>query len=304
MTENSKSKVRAYVQVLRCHQWLKSGFVLAPLLFSGEFRDLSKCGFSLLACISFCAVASGVYAFNDLCDRKEDQQHRQKKDRPIAKGLVSTTEAAVLSGVLISGGLILGTALGVGFITILFIYITINALYSLGLKHVAILDVMIISGGFVLRILGGSVAIEVEASHWLILCTLMISVFLGFSKRRAEIVTAGKENESSRIVLKDYSLAFLDQVISMVTGATILCYALYSVDEQTIARFGTRGMLITVPFVMYGLFRYLYLVYHLQEGEDATRACIRDVPMIINLILWVVFSLLVVGYGDTISGFF
>jgi len=304
MAELLKNKVWAYVGVLRCHQWLKSGFVLAPLLFSGEFKDWSNCWISFLACISFCAVSSGVYAFNDLCDRKEDQQHRMKKDRPIAKGLVSTREAAVLSGVLILGGLILGTALGEQFITVLFIYITINVMYSLGLKHVAILDVMIISGGFVLRIVGGSMAIGVNPSHWLILCTMMISVFLGFTKRRVEIVTADRDKESSRIVLKDYSLAFLDQVISMVTGATILCYALYSVDEQTIERFGTRGMLITVPFVMYGLFRYLYLVYHLQEGEDATRACLRDVPMIINLGLWVVISLWVVGYGGTFSGVF
>ena len=303
MTGKAENKIWALVGVLRCQQWVKNGFVLAPLLFSGKFGDLSNCWNSFLAFISFCAVSSGVYAFNDLRDRKEDRQHQQKKNRPIASGLVSSSEAAVLCGVLIVGGLILGTVLGGGFVTLLFIYITINAMYSLGLKHVAILDVMIIAGGFVLRILGGSVAIGVVASHWLLLCTLMISVFLGFTKRRVEIVTAGEGNGSGRIVLKDYSLAFLDQVISMVTGATILCYALYSVDVGTFERLGTRGMLLTVPFVMYGLFRYLYLVYHLQKGEDATRACLRDVPMIVNLVLWVLFSLWVVGYGETISGF-
>jgi len=179
----------------------------------------------------------------------------------------------------------------------------VNIAYSLAVKHWVILDVMAIAAGFVLRILAGSAAIAVVPSHWLVLCTIMISLFLGFTKRRVELaaVTESGSAPRSRIVLKDYSMAFLDQVIAVVTGATIICYALYTVDARTLQVFGTRAMLLTVPSVIYGVFRYLYIIYHLERGQDPTQTLTHDIPTIINLIIWVIISLLVVAYGSQIG---
>jgi 4-hydroxybenzoate polyprenyltransferase len=183
------------------------------------------------------------------------------------------------------------------------IYAVTHIAYSLVLKHIVILDVMTIAAGFVLRILGGSISISVAPSHWLVICTIMISLFLGFTKRRAELLGVETQTLNSRPVLKDYSTTFLDQVIAMVTGATIVCYTLYTVDARTVALFGTRAMLVTVPSVMYGLFRYIYIIYHLEQGDDPCHTLIHDIPTLINLAIWMVASLLVVTHGRQFSLF-
>ena len=177
-------------------------------------------------------------------------------------------------------------------------------MYSLGLKQVAILDVMIIAAGFVLRILGGSVALEnVEPSHWLVLCTIMISLFLGFSKRRTELVSIEQAGDTTRKVLRYYSLRFLDQTIAMVTAATFICYTLYTVDDHTLKVLGSRAMLITVPSVIYGLFRYIYLIYHKKTADDPATLVCRDVPTLINLVLWVILCYIAVSYGSRLDPF-
>lgn len=283
---------------MRPQQWVKNTFVWAPLLFSGQFTQLAMCIKTALAFISFCAVSSAIYAINDLCDRREDQQHPVKRLRPIASGAVTPSAAMRVSAVLIVLSLALAWYLSWRVVLVVLLYAVTNVVYSLALKRVPILDVMVIAAGFVLRILGGSVAISVAPSHWLVLCTIMVSMFLGFTKRRAELLAVGTHSGNPRPVLKYYSIAFLDQVISMVTGATIICYALYTVDVRTLEVFGTRAMLLTVPSVMYGLFRYIYIMYHLEEGEDPTNTLIRDVPTIINVIIWIVISLLIVCYGS------
>ena len=301
MTESPENSCCSILQVLRVRQWIKNGFVVAPLLFSGEFTEGRSCLLSLAAFLSFCAISSAIYAVNDLCDRAEDREHPEKRHRPIARGAVTTRQAVILSAVLAAFSLLLGFGLGMRVGVMVAIYAMVNVLYSLWLKHVAILDVMIIAGGFVLRILAGAVAIDVVASHWLILCTIMISMFLGFTKRRAEIVSAEGAGEHTRVVLKDYSVAFLDQAIAMVTGATLVCYALYTVDPETMARFGNRTMLLTVPSVIFGLFRYIYIIYHQKGGQDPARSVSRDIPMLVNLIIWVGLCLAVIGYGDQIT---
>ncbi len=296
-------KIKSLLGVIRPAQWVKNGFVLAPLLFSHQFTNLDNCKNTLLAFFSFCLISSTIYVLNDICDRKEDRIHPVKKHRPIAEGRLRVHEAVGLSIILLAVGIGLAISVNTRFVAILIIYILLNIGYSLGLKHLVILDVLIVAAGFVLRILGGSLAIQVPASHWLVLCTILISLFLGFTKRRAELVSIQNNQPHSRKVLKDYSLAFLDQVISMVTGATIVCYALYTVDDRTLEVFGSRAMLLTVPLVIYGLFRYIYLIYHLNEGHDPTASLLRDLPTIINLLLWVAVSLLVVLYGRQISLF-
>ena len=303
MTERGNNKVMAYIAVLRPVHWLKNGFVAAPLLFSKKFDDASACVQMLIAVIAFCAASSAIYIWNDLCDRREDEQHPVKKNRPIAGGAVTKQAALILIFLLALVGVGAALRLGGFFLLLTLFYMVINVVYSLGLKHVAILDVMTIAGGFVLRILAGSVAISVDPSHWLVLCTIMFSMFIGFTKRRAELVLVEGAGEHTRKVLQDYSVAFLDQVIPAVTAITIICYALYTVDARTVSIFRTRYMLVTVPSVMYGMLRYIYLIYHKHRGEDPTDLLRRDIPTIINLILWVVLSILVVTKGHELDLF-
>ena len=222
MTQNRTGKLGAYWALLRPTHWVKNSFVLAPLLFSREFRDFDQCIQALIATLSFCLISSVIYIFNDLRDRQEDQQHPEKKHRPLAGGKISAREAKALILILAHLGIAVAVLVNIRFLIVALIYIGLNIMYSLGLKQVAILDVMIIAAGFVLRILGGSVALEnVEPSHWLVLCTIMISLFLGFSKRRTELVSIEQAGDTTRKVLRYYSLRFLDQTIAMVTAATL-----------------------------------------------------------------------------------
>jgi len=316
-------KARLLAGSMRLSHWVKNSFVLAPLLFSRGFYDPVQYSKALAAVISFCFFSSAVYIFNDLFDRKEDQKHPLKRDRPIASGKINTSEALSFLLILVLLGFILAVYLPGAFLRgewlylsfarpvdipsrfliVVLIYIGINGLYTLWLKHIAILDVMIISTGFVLRILAGSVMISVEPSHWLILCTIMISLFLGFSKRRTELVSIEQAGDTTRKVLQYYSVRFLDQAIAMVTAATFICYALYTVDDHTLKVLGSRAMLITVPSVIYGLFRYIYLIYHKKAAADPATLVCRDVPTLINLILWVVLCYVAVSYGNRLDPF-
>lgn len=303
MKQREYNKAWGIWALIRPTHWIKNGFVVAPLLFSQQYKDPAQCVKILLAVVSFCAVSSAIYVFNDWRDRQEDRLHPQKKHRPLASGVITGREVMLLCAVLILVSMLSGWYLGGTFLLMVLLYLVINTAYSLGVKHIAILDVMTIAGGFVLRILAGSCAISVPPSHWLVLCTIMISMFLGFTKRRAELVAMESSGALTRKVLADYSVAFLDQVISMVTGATIICYALYTVDTRTLDVFGTRALLLTVPSVMYGLFRYIYLIYHLEKGQDPTSVLYRDIPTLINLLIWVMISALVVNYGSRIDLF-
>jgi len=303
MVKNYKSKMSAYFVTLRPHHWVKNTFVFAPLVFSGQFAQLTACLKAALVFVSFCIVSSAIYVVNDLCDMCEDRRHPVKKYRPIASGAVDPGVAKLLSVILIVSGLALASFLYFHVFLVVLLYVVINIAYSLVIKHIVILDVLTIAVGFVLRIVAGGMAISVIPSHWLILCTVMISTFLGFTKRRAELLTVDIDKDNSRPVLKDYSIAFLDQVIPMVTGATIIAYALYTVDSHTLKVLGTRAMLVTLPFVIYGLFRYIYIIYHLQQGADPTETLIRDVPTIVNFMIWILISLLVVNYGSKLDFF-
>ena len=303
MNYHHSKKYVALLQVMRPGQWVKNVFVWAPLIFSGEFREAAMCFKTGLAFVSFCLAASAIYIINDICDRVEDQQHPTKRNRPVARGEVGVNTAIILALVLLVLSTVLAGRVNRGVALMVLLYAGTTIAYSLFLKRIAILDVMTIAGGFVLRILGGSVAIGVTPSHWLVLCTIMISLFLGFTKRRAELMALEDHTELARQVLRDYSAAFLDQAISMVTAATIVCYALYTVDKRTVEVFHTHAMLLTVPSVMYGLFRYIYIIYHLKKGEDPTSTLIRDIPTIINLIIWIVLALLIVSYGGRFDFF-
>jgi 4-hydroxybenzoate polyprenyltransferase len=271
---------------LRPQQWVKNLLVLAPLLFSQNLFVPGAVLKSLLAFATFCLVSSSVYVFNDLQDREEDRSHPQKRLRPIASGELASGAALGIVIALLLLALTGGLAVGTTFTTIIGCYWIINLLYSARLKHLVILDVFAIASGFVLRVVGGGLAIQVEISHWLVLCTMLLSLFLGFSKRRHELIILGNGALNHRRVLGEYSPQFLDMMIGIVTACTVMSYALYTVSEETVHRFHTRALLMTLPFVLYGIFRYLYVVYHKNQGGDPTESLLSDWSMIINICLW------------------
>jgi len=301
MATAKENKLIALLAACRPAHWVKNGFVLAPLLFGRKFTDPDSSLRALAAFALFCIVSSAVYLFNDLCDRDQDRLHPVKCRRPIASGRVSSSSAVFCCALLMIVSLLGAWQLGSVFLLMLALYVVIHLAYSLGIKKIVILDVMTIAAGFVLRILAGSAAVAVTPSHWLLLCTVFVALFLGFTKRRAELVADHGPRADTRHVLKDYSTAFLDQLINIVTGATILCYALYTVDTRTQEEFHSRAMLLTLPSVMYGIFRYAYIIYHLNKGESPTRAVLRDVPTIVNVLVWLATALVVIHYGQRLA---
>ncbi|MEM8961074.1 MAG: decaprenyl-phosphate phosphoribosyltransferase [Acidobacteriota bacterium] len=273
-------------QTLRPLQWVKNTFVLAPVVFAQQLGDPDAVVAALIAFIVFCGAASTVYLVNDLRDREEDRRHPLKCKRPIASGALSVRTAwiaAVVLGVLSLAG---AATLGVGFTVWLAVYLIINLLYASWLKRVVILDVMAVSAGYVIRVQAGAVAVGVELSSWLLLCTIFLALFLIFSKRRHELVLLGDAAEQQRAVLSHYSPAFLDQMINVVTASTVVAYALYAVDDANVARFGGDRLVWTVPLVLFGIFRYLYLIYQDHQPRNPTEAVLRDLPSVLNVLLW------------------
>ncbi|MCL4839518.1 MAG: decaprenyl-phosphate phosphoribosyltransferase [Thermoanaerobaculia bacterium] len=275
----------ALLQSLRPAQWTKNLFVLAPLLFARRLSDPQAVGAALLAFACFCAAASAVYLFNDLADRERDRSHPLKRHRPVASGRLAPAAATVAALLLATAAAAGAVRLGARFGLLLGAYLTVNVLYTLALKRFVILDVMAIAAGFLLRVLAGAAAIAVAVSHWLLLCTGFLALFLGFSKRRHELLLTA-DAADGREVLAHYSPAFLDQMINVVTASTVVCYALYAVDAQTVAKFGSERLILTLPMVLFGIFRYLYLAYQVRDQRSPTEAILTDPPFLANLLLW------------------
>jgi len=278
--------LRGLIRSLRPAQWAKNLFVLAPLVFAHGLLagDLLLRG--VVAFVCFCAASSAVYLFNDLRDREADRLHPVKRHRPLAAGTLPASAAVAAIAGLLAATLAGGLWLGAGFLLIVAIYLGLNLAYTLGLKRVVILDVMIIAVGFVLRVLAGGAAVDVEVSRWLLLCTIFLALFLAFSKRRHEIELLRENAAGQRRVLDHYSPAFLDQMINVVTASAVVSYALYAVAPETAERYDTQDLIYTIPMVLFGIFRYLYLVYQ-RPGEDSpTEAILHDAPFLINLALW------------------
>jgi len=274
------------IRSLRPRQWAKNVFVLAPLVFAQLVRDPVALREALLAFVAFCCASSAVYLFNDLRDREEDRQHPLKRHRPIAAGIVSVPAASLTAVVLVIVTLAISAKLGMAFTGFVLVYLLLNLLYSLGLKEFVILDVMIVSLGFVLRVLGGGAAIGVEVSAWLLLCTILLALFLAFSKRRHELILMAEDASNHRAVLSHYSPLFLDQMINVVTASTVVSYAIYAISPETVERFQTRNLIFTIPLVLFGIFRYLYLIYQKPTDENPTEAILSDPPFLANMVLW------------------
>jgi 4-hydroxybenzoate polyprenyltransferase len=276
----------ALLRSMRPTQWAKNLFVLAPLVFARLLGDPRAVGRVLLAFAAFCLVSSAVYLVNDIRDREEDRRHPLKRLRPLAAGTLPVGAAVAAALALALGAALLAAPLGPATWAVLAGYALLNLLYTAWLKHVVILDVMSISFGFVLRVLGGAAAAGVEVSSWLLLCTIFLSLFLAFSKRRHELILLADGASGQRRVLSHYSPAFLDQMINVVTASAVVAYALYAVAPETVEKYHTQHLVYTIPLVLFGIFRYLYLMYQRPAERNPTEAILRDPPFLINMLLW------------------
>ncbi len=272
---------------MRPQHWIKNLFLFAALVFSGHLFITGDLARILLGFLFFSLAASGIYIINDITDLERDKLHPVKSLRPLPSGQITAGVAYGASAFLLAAGLGGSYLLGQPFFFVLLTYVTLNVMYSVYLKNVVILDVMTVAAGFVLRVLGGAVIISVPTSEWLIICTVLLSLFLGFSKRRHELTMLEASADTHRSVLQHYSPYFLDQMIGIVTASTVMSYVLYTISEDTVVKFGTKDLIYTVPFVLYGIFRYLYLVHKKDEGGDPTRLAISDRPLLLNMILWI-----------------
>lgn len=278
--------IRPLLKSLRPGQWPKNVFVLAPLVFGGLLLNAQVTLRAGLALVAFCCASSAVYLINDIRDREEDRRHPLKRLRPIAAGTLKIPAAVAAVVVLVGAAGLLSVRLGRPFALVLGVYLVLNVLYTLWLKHMVILDVMTIAISFVLRVEAGSTATGIEISRWLLLCTIFLALFLAFSKRRHEITLLAHEASGQRPVLDHYSPAFLDQMINVVTASSVVSYALYCVAPETVEKYHTQDLVFTIPLVLYGIFRYLYLMYQRPGERNPTEAILRDPPFLINILLW------------------
>ncbi len=271
---------------MRPRQWIKNLFVFAALIFSRHLHDPSSLARSCIAFALFCATSGAVYMINDLFDAERDRRHPVKALRPIAAGTLGVVPAIVASTLLLVGAMMAGFTIHPPFGALLLIYTAQNLLYSLWLKEVVIIDVMVIAAGFVLRAVGGGLIINVEVSPWLIMCTILLSLFLAFCKRRQEL-DGLEEAVEHRSILHEYSVPFIDQMINVVTASTVVAYMFYTLSPEVELKLGTPHLYMTVPFVMYGIFRYLYLVHKQGAGGSPTQALLTDRPLLACVGLWV-----------------
>ncbi len=288
--------LRACVALIRPKQWIKNLFVFAPLIFAKELFFLHESILAFKAFLAFSFTASAVYVVNDIADLEADRAHPEKRYRPVAAGLVSIPGAFVLAGMLLALSALLVWDGDPRFIFVLCLYFCINLAYSFKLKQVVLLDVFVIAGGFMLRVVGGAYAINVDTSTWLVLCTMFISLFLGFAKRRGELVQVQDDTYTGRKVLALYKVGFLDQMLTIAAAATVIAYALYTVAPRTIQVFGTDKLIYTTVFVIYGVFRYLYLIHTTRITDNPTNAVTSDPPILITGALWILACIVLIYF--------
>lgn len=274
-----------WIRLLRPRQWVKNAFVLAPLLFSGRLTEVAAIALAGAAFAAFCLLASGVYVFNDVIDRAADRAHPVKRNRPIASGRISPATGGLVGALLLLGGLAVSIAVGPGMALIGLTYVGLNVLYSYRLKHAVILDVFALAAFFILRLLAGAVAVEVEPSVWLLLCGGLLALYLGFAKRRHELVLLGEGSSAHRAVLTHYNAQFLDQMSVVLLAVTIVAYIMYTLTSETAALVGSERLSYSTVFVLYGVFRYLYLV-HNGSGGNPAETLVTDKALMVDVALW------------------
>jgi 4-hydroxybenzoate polyprenyltransferase len=282
------TQAQALIRAMRPNQWVKNLVVFAGAVFSGLAVVRPKLFEALVAAGTFCLISSATYLFNDLRDRESDRLHPTKRNRPIASGALHTTTAMVASGVLLVAGLGLGLAVSWRFFQVLIVYGATNIAYSLGLKRIVILDVMLVALGFVLRAVAGAVAVGVDASSWIVVCSLELAMLIVLGKRRADFVAAERSGSRSSLPEEWYSVALLDQLMTASAGASIVTYAMYTLAPETVARVGSRQMVLTLPMVIYGCLRYLFLAQSDRATDDPALLLVSDRGMQICGVVWLI----------------
>jgi 4-hydroxybenzoate polyprenyltransferase len=282
---------------MRPKQWTKNSIIFFGLVFSFNLFRPQHAVRAVAAFVLFCLLSSAIYIINDLSDIEKDRKHPRKKNRPLASGRLKPLPAKVAAAVFLIGGLAASFALSLGFGLSAVAYVGLNLAYSYGLKNVAIIDVFALSGGFVLRAMAGALAIDVPISAWLYVTTLLGALFLALSKRRHELVLLNNGASIHRPVLEEYTPELLDEMIAVVTASIVMAYSLYTFSAQNLPRDGS--MMFTIPFVLYGIFRYLYLIRRKDEGGSPEEILLRDRPILIDVILWGLVSVVIL-YGSRI----
>ena len=300
-----KKKIIGAFHLLRPTQWLKNVFLFAPLIFSKHLFETIYFWQEARAFAGFCLVSSIVYVINDIADREADSLHPIKRNRPLASGLLHVPGAVVV--VLMMLVLVIGLTpyLNLRFWYTIAIYGFLNMIYTFWLKQVVIVDVFIIAAGFMLRVLAGVFAIDVVISSWLILCTLFVSVFLAVSKRRGELLlSAATDSYSSRPVLRQYDVTFLDQIMTVAASGMAISYALYTVAERTVTMYGTENLIFTTVFVLFGIFRYIFLMRGRKTDDNPMHILLSDVPLVVNILLWFLACVFIIYFHDTTTWIF
>ncbi len=286
-----RGAARAVLSLMRPHQWVKNGLVLAALVFSRRLFVPRDAALASLAFVAFCALASAGYALNDIADRDADRLHPDKRNRPLACGDLSVAAGYTIAGSLGAVALILSAALGWMFIAIAALYGALQFSYSLLFKRFVVIDVIAVSLGFVLRAYAGGVAIDAEVSPWLVFITFVLALFLVLARRRHELISLGDAATAHRDALAQYSVRLIDQMISIVAGATLVSYMIYTASGEVEAKLGTHHLYLTVPFVAFGILRYLYLITERNEGGDPARLLLSDTPLLAAVGLWILTDL-------------
>ncbi len=288
--------IRDLVVSLRPGQWTKNALVFAGLIFSQNLHRPALVGRVLVAFLIFCALSGSMYLINDVQDAERDRSHPRKRFRPVASGRLPAAVALGVGAALLGLAGVAAFALSLRLGVVALAYATLLTAYSAGLKNVVILDALIIAAGFVLRALAGVVVIGAEFSHWLLLCTILLALFLTFGKRRHELLLLEHAAVDHRPILSEYSPELLDQMIAVVTASTLMAYALYTVAPETAARLGTTQLPLTIPFVLYGIFRYLYLLYRRDLGGNPSEHLLTDRALLLDVALWA-GTVIVLLYG-------
>ncbi|MGD9495852.1 MAG: decaprenyl-phosphate phosphoribosyltransferase [Armatimonadota bacterium] len=284
----------ALIRCMRPWQYTKNLLVFAALVFAGKMNEPDAVLKTVAAFALFCMVASGVYLINDVRDVEEDRRHPDKCDRPIACGALSVRVATVVALILVIVGIGGSIAVHPSLGAVTAGYFALQMLYQFALKERVILDVFAIAGGFVLRAVAGAEAIQVEISPWLLICTLLLALFLGLGKRRGEILLLAEQAANHRRSLRKYSVGMIDQLISIAAASTLMSYCLYTISERTVAELGSTRLMYTIPFVIYGLFRYIYLMHRQGHGGAPDRTLLTDRPLLANVALYALTAALII----------
>lgn len=284
--ERGQSPLHLALEEIRARDWVKNLLLFAPTIFAKQLFHADSLVKSVIAFLSFSLIASGGYVLNDLLDLRKDRFHPQKRSRPVASGALKPQRAWLLMALLLATGWVTAFTVNTDFVSVMAGYTVLSFLYSAYLKHQVILDVLVLASFYVIRVFAGGAAIGVYISNWLLICTFLLALLLGFGKRRHELIVLKEDANLHREILSEYSPYLLDQLIAVVTPAALVIYSLYTMSQETVERFHSRWLPLTIPFVLYGIFRYLYLVHQKGAGGEPQRLVITDRPLVLAILGW------------------